>query len=102
MEVPGQNRSTETTFGAFRRGAPRVGTLGNSLKSAQALALRARIVLSCARPGTTNLRVAAELGVNPATSASGAPGTWPSASRTCPDEDRPGAPRRITDDKIES
>jgi len=58
-------------------------------------------VLSCARPGTTNLGVAAELGVNPATSASGAPGTWPKRLKGLSDEDRPGAPRRITDDKIE-
>jgi transposase len=58
-------------------------------------------VLSCARPGTTNLGVAAELGVNPATV-----GKWRSrfvAKRLkgLSDEDRPGAPRRITDDKIE-
>jgi len=75
--------------------------LANRPKSAQALALRARIVLSCARPGTTNLGVAAELGVNPATV-----GKWRSryvAKRLkgLSDEDRPGAPRRITDDKIE-
>jgi transposase len=75
--------------------------LTNRRKSAQAMALRARIVLACARPGATNLAVAAQLGVNPATV-----GKWRArfvASRLNGlfDEDRPGAPRKIADDKVE-
>jgi transposase/transposase-like protein len=70
-------------------------------KSAQAIALRARIVLACAEPGVTNLAVAAELGVNPATV-----GKWRARFierrlNGLLDEDRPGAPRKITDDKVE-
>jgi transposase/transposase-like protein len=70
-------------------------------KSAQAIALRARIVLACAQPGVTNLAVAAELGVNPATV-----GKWRARFierrlNGLLDEDRPGAPRKITDDKVE-
>jgi transposase len=75
--------------------------LTNRRKSAQAMALRARIVLACARPGATNLAVAAELGVSPATV-----GKWRARFvdrrlKGLFDEDRPGAPRKITDDKIE-
>ena len=76
--------------------------LANRRKSAQAMALRARIVLSCAKPGASNLGVAAELGVNPATV-----GKWRSrfvakGLKGLYDEARPGAPRKITDDKIET
>jgi transposase len=75
--------------------------LTNRRKSAQAMALRARIVLACAKPGVTNLAVAAKLGVNPATV-----GKWRArfvADRLDGlfDEDRPGPPRTITDDKVE-
>jgi len=75
--------------------------LTNRRKSAQAMALRARIVLACAKPGATNLAVAASLGVNPATV-----GKWRARFvdmrlKGLFDEDRPGAPRTITDDKIE-
>ena len=75
--------------------------LTNRRKSAQAMALRARIVLACAKPGATNLAVAASLGVNPATV-----GKWRArfvdmGLKGLFDEDRPGAPRTITDDKIE-
>jgi len=75
--------------------------LTNRRKSAQAMALRARIVLACAKPGATNLAVAAELGVSPSTV-----GRWRGRFvdrrlKGLFDEDRPGAPRTITDDKVE-
>jgi transposase len=75
--------------------------LTNRRKSAQAMALRARIVLACAKPGATNLAVAAELGVSPSTV-----GRWRARFvdrrlKGLFDEDRPGAPRTITDDKVE-
>jgi transposase/transcriptional regulator with XRE-family HTH domain len=70
-------------------------------KSAQALALRCRIVLACAT-GATNKQVAAELGVSLPTV-----GKWRSrfvARRLegLVDEPRPGAPRRITDEQVEA
>jgi transposase-like protein len=70
-------------------------------KTAQALALRARIVLACAKPGATNSRVAEDLGVSRATVA-----TWRRRfAERGPDglldEPRPGAPRKITDEQIE-
>ena len=66
-------------------------------KTAQSLALRARIVLACAEPGATNGRVAAALGVSRPTVA-----TWRRRfAERGPDglldEPRPGRPRRITD-----
>jgi transposase len=69
-------------------------------KSAQALALRARIVLACAS-GKTNAAVAAELRVNQATV-----GKWRRRFVTRRleglfDEPRPGAKRTITDDLVE-
>lgn len=68
--------------------------------SAQALALRARIVLACAE-GTTNKDVAARLGITAQTV-----GKWRTrfvADRLAglADEDRPGRPRTITDDQVE-
>ena len=70
-------------------------------KSAQALALRARIVLACAS-GRTNQAVADELRVNQATV-----GKWRRrfVERRLDglfDEPRPGALRTITDDKVEA
>ncbi|HKF89241.1 MAG TPA: IS630 family transposase, partial [Propionibacteriaceae bacterium] len=70
-------------------------------KSAQALALRCRIVLACAT-GVTNKQVAAELGVSLPTV-----GKWRSrfvARRLegLVDEPRPGAPRTITDEQVEA
>jgi transposase len=44
-------------------------------KTAQGLALRARIVLACAE-GRSNVAVAARLGVSRATVKSGGPGSW--------------------------
>jgi transposase len=69
-------------------------------KTAQALAVRARIILHCAR-GTTNTAVADELNVTLQTV-----GKWRSrflAQRLdgLLDEPRPGAPRRITDHDVE-
>jgi len=69
-------------------------------KSAQALALRARIVLACAQ-GKTNTTVSGELRVSKQ-----AVGKWRSrfvAHRLdgLLDEPRPGAPRRITDAQVE-
>ncbi len=70
-------------------------------KTAQALAMRARIVLACAEPGTTNGAVAQALGVSRPTVA-----TWRKrfAARGPDgllDEPRPGAPRTITDEQVE-
>jgi len=70
-------------------------------KSAQALALRCRIVLACAE-GRSNLEVAGRLGVDRKTV-----GKWRSrfvADRLegLHDEPRPGAPRTIGDDAVEA
>jgi transposase len=70
-------------------------------KSAQALALRCRIVLACAE-GKTNTLVASELGVERQTV-----GKWRArfaAERLdgMHDEPRPGAPRTIGDDAVEA
>jgi transposase len=75
--------------------------LVNRRKSAQAIALRARIVLACAK-GDTNQQVAEHLGVSQAMV-----GKWRRrfVERRLDglfDEPRPGAPRTITDDKVEA
>ncbi len=69
-------------------------------KSAQALALRARIVLACAS-GLSNTQVAAKLGISKPTV-----GKWRERFRRhrlagLHDEPRPGAPRSITDEQVE-
>ncbi len=69
-------------------------------KSAQALALRAKIVLACAE-GATNKDVAARFGVTAQTV-----GKWRArfvANRLAglSDEDRPGRPRTVTDAQVE-
>jgi transposase len=71
-------------------------------KSAQALALRARIVLTCAEAGATNQMVAAGLGVHPVTV-----GKWRDRFITkrlegLSDEPRPGSPRTVTDDHVKT
>jgi transposase len=70
-------------------------------KSAQALALRARIILACAT-GATNQAVAADLRINSATV-----GKWrrrfvEKRLEGLFDEPRPGAARTVTDDKVEA
>jgi transposase len=70
-------------------------------KTGQVLATRARIVLTCAEPGSTNGGVALALGVSRPTVA-----LWRSrfAERgldSLLDEPRPGAPRKITDEQVE-
>lgn len=74
--------------------------LANRRKSAQAMAMRARIVMACAE-GDTNRAVAEKLGVSQAMV-----GKW--RRRFVEhrldglfDEQRPGAPRTITDDQVE-
>ena len=69
-------------------------------RTAQGLALRARIVLACAQGGN-NMAVAARLGVNRSTVS-----TWRArflARRLdgLSDEPRPGVPRTITDAQVE-
>jgi transposase len=69
-------------------------------KTAQALALRAKIVLACAQ-GQTNQQVAEQLGVWPQTV-----GKWRGRFvrqrlEGLSDEDRPGRPRTITDEQVE-
>ena len=76
--------------------------LAKRRKSAQAMALRARIVLACAEAGVTNLAVAAELGVSPATVGKWRARFLGKRLNGLFDEDRPGAPRTITDDKVEA
>jgi transposase len=75
--------------------------LANRRTSAQAIASRARIVLACAS-GRTNREVARELKAGEATV-----GKWRSrfVARRLDglfDEDRPGHPRTITDEKVEA
>lgn len=90
----------ELVLSAEERGV--LERLTNRRKTAQALALRARIVLACAEKAQpTNQQVAARLKVNQATVgkwrrrfvADGLDGLF--------DEPRPGAPRKITDDVVE-
>ena len=65
-------------------------------KTAQALALRAKIVLACA-DGATNKEVAERLGLWPQTVGKWRAGLWPGGWRACRTS-RPGRPRTITDD----
>jgi transposase len=69
-------------------------------KSAQALALRCRIVLACAQ-GTTNNEVAARLGVNQATVCKWRGRFVARRLDGLSDDPRPGAPRTVTDEDVE-
>jgi transposase len=69
-------------------------------KSSQALAQRCRIVLGCA-DGQTNRQVADELGIWPQTVGKWRRRFLERRMEGLVDEPRPGAPRKITDDRVE-
>ena len=68
--------------------------------SAQALALRCRIVLACAE-GATNQEVAAGWGCIRRRWVSGVVGLWPVGSMVCMTSLARGAPRKISDEHVE-
>src|SRR5688500_9835011 len=72
-------------------------------KSAQALAVRCRIVLGCAEDGglRSNQEVAAELGVWPQTVTKWRRRFLDRRLEGLVDEPRPGGPRKITDERVE-
>ena len=70
-------------------------------KSAQSLALRSKIVLSCAQ-GLDNIAVAAKLGVVPATVRKWRRRFVEHRLDGLVDEPRPGGPRSISDEQIEA
>ncbi|MFJ6677399.1 IS630 family transposase [Actinosynnema sp. NPDC091369] len=69
-------------------------------KSSQALAQRCRIVLGCA-DGKSNQDVAAELGIWPQTVGKWRRRFLDKRLEGLVDEQRPGAPRKITDERVE-
>jgi transposase len=69
-------------------------------KSAQAAALRARIVLGCAQ-GLSNAEVASELNITPATVCKWRQRFLQNRITGLSDGHRPGAPRKISDERIE-
>jgi transposase len=70
-------------------------------KTAQALATRARVVLACAEPGSTNGGVAQALGVSRPTVALWRRRFAERGPDGLLDEPRPGAPRKISDEQVE-
>jgi transposase len=70
-------------------------------KSAQAMALRARIILAC-DAGAPNTAVAETLGVTPATVGKWRRRFLESRLESLSDEPRPGAPRTIGGDRVEA
>jgi transposase len=77
--------------------------LTNRRKSAQAMALRARIVLACAeKTQPTNGEVALRLKISQATVSKWRRRFVERRLNGLFDEDRPGPPRTITDDKVEA
>jgi transposase len=68
--------------------------------SAQALALRSKIVLACAA-GTANKEVAARLGVTPQMVGKWRARFVAAGLEGLSDEPRPGQPRKISDEKVE-
>src|SRR3982750_3860316 len=70
-------------------------------KTGQALATRARIVLACAEPGSTNGGGAAAPGGGRPTGALRRGGVAGRGGDGWLDEPRPGAPRKITDEQVE-
>src|SRR6266496_2015175 len=71
------------------------------VKTAQALALRSRIVLRCA-DGATNREVARQLHVTPQTVGKWRARYIAAGLEGLLDEPRPGAPRKVTDEKVEA
>ncbi|HUN35504.1 MAG TPA: IS630 family transposase, partial [Trebonia sp.] len=69
-------------------------------KTAQALALRSRIVLACADGGSVS-EVAAELGVSRTTAGKWRSRFLESRLKGLTDEPRPGRPRTVTDEHVE-
>src|SRR3954464_4624071 len=95
----------ETLVRWARRGGGRPRARGGArrAKSSQALAVRCRIVLGCAEDGglRSNQDVAAQLGIWPQTVTKWRRRFLERRLDGLADEQRPGAPRKITDEQVE-